>query len=99
MNYTADDIIFNRNAGRQDYRTWNRKKGEYDYKDVAFHTFSTKDGKYITKQDCDGYSYWYDVTDNYHMGDTAYDYLFVTDAGDKEYVVKALNKVLAKQSD
>lgn len=57
------------------------------------YSIKTKDGKFFTKHDHSGYSYWYDSSNNSKLGEHSYDYVFAIPDG-VESAIKTLNKVI-----
>ena len=59
-------------------------------------SFQTVDGKYFTKADSKGYSYWYDDTDYEVPGHHGYDYCFYVPKHlhAKEQALILLNKLI-----
>lgn len=67
----------------------------YEISDIKIigHSYKTNDGKYFTKADGQGYSYWYE--EEFRLGNTAYDYLFFVGEKGFEGAVKVLNRVIS----
>lgn len=55
----------------------------------------TKDGKYHTKTDTGGYSYWYGTGENTCYPNTAYGYFFICSPDLHERAAENLNKTLS----
>lgn len=80
--YTKDDVTLVPEGNK-------REKGE----NKKIYSIKTKDGKFYTKYDFGGYSYWYDSANNVPIGDRAYDYVFAFSEG-IESAVKKLNQLI-----
>lgn len=89
--YTVDDIDWKEETF--DERKYD-KDSNISYIKSKVINFFTKDGKYYTKPDMSGFSYWYPSDRNWHLGRHSYDYVFGTLIDNNiQRVVDVLNKV------
>ena len=68
---------------------------DYSISDIKLinNSFKTNDDKFFTKEESDGYSYWYESTNpEYYIGHRSFDYVFAVPNG-IESAVKILNKI------
>jgi hypothetical protein len=91
VQYTVDDIEWKKEFFDEEKRD---KDGDISYIKSPVINFYTKDRRYYTKPDSNGFSYWIDS--NGRLGQIAYDYVFGTLIDDNiQKVVKVLNKVIS----
>jgi len=90
VQYTVDDIEWKKEFFDEEKRD---KDGDISYIKSPVVNFYTKDGKYYTKPDSKGFSYWYDSNGS-RLRNGGYDYVFGTLIHNNiEKVVNVLNKV------
>jgi len=91
IKYREDDILWKRESFEEERKG---KNGHISYITCPVINFYTKDGKYYSKPDSSGFSYWHDLS-GFVLGNYSYDYIFGTLIENNiQDVLRVLNKVI-----